>query len=412
MPDDGISWGGGASGVRLGLRAPRQPLESGGSVVLELVAENRSPTPAWLFGFEPRYPRSLRVSPPKPNRPWARASFGDVNVLHPPEAFTRLAPGTRVTTRLDLSFAFDGRAAGEVPIVFVYDPIRGAASLRVWQPPDEGSASSGEVKLVVVRPRSAEEAGISVAMEQHLEAGLLRGDPVVFDQLRALGEGGARFLARRVARVLSHGVDAAMGWRALEALELFGAPSIGAIEAVRPDQPHAIEALDFARDWLAFRAGMPTPSEHLPFVSALELLRQQPDRRGNFLLSWTPHDSAVHGSTRMEIFGNGDRIVVVRPAGASVPSTRRTILSPPHLQSLLDALQLSGVWLLRPLRREGLPDEPRPALELQLELGAHHTRRVAMWNGEWRQGPGFRLADLLDRLVAQVRVDSILPSTR
>jgi hypothetical protein len=32
-----------------------------------------------------------------------------------------------------------------------------------------------------------------------------------------------------------------------------------------------------------------------------------------------------------------------------------------------------------------------------------------MWNGEWRQGPGFRLADLLDRLAAQVRPESLPP---
>jgi hypothetical protein len=56
---------------------------------------------------------------------------------------------------------------------------------------------------------------------------------------------------------------------------------------------------------------------------------------------------------------------------------------------------------LRPLRPQGLPDEPRPALELQLALGENFTRRIAMWNGEWRQGPAFRLADILDRLAAK-----------
>jgi len=127
------------------------------------------------------------------------------------------------------------------------------------------------------------------------------------------------------------------------------------------------------------------------------------------VLSWTAYDSAVHGSSRREIFGNGDRIVVVRPATSSVPTTRRTMLSPMHLQALLECLRFSGVWLLRPLRREGLPDEPRPALEVQLALGEPFTRRIALWNGEWRQGPGFRLADLLERLAAQVLPESLPP---
>jgi hypothetical protein len=67
------------------------------------------------------------------------------------------------------------------------------------------------------------------------------------------------------------------------------------------------------------------------------------------------------------------------------------------------------MWLLRPLRKVGFPDEPRPALEVQLALGEPYTRRVAMWNGEWRQGPGFRIADMLDRLAAQVR-PSVMPT--
>ena len=79
------------------------------------------------------------------------------------------------------------------------------------------------------------------------------------------------------------------------------------------------------------------------------------------------------------------------------------------MQALLEALSYSGVWLLRPLRANGLPDEPRPALEIQLALGETFTRKISMWNGEWRQGPGFRTADLLDRLAAAVRSGSLPP---
>jgi hypothetical protein len=409
MSEDGVVWGGGISGVRFGIRPPKGPVEAGSTLLIELICENRSPTPVWVFGFTPRYPRSLRVSPPKHDRPWIRVSFGDVNVLHPPEAFTRIPPAGRVTTGLDLSFAFDRRGAGVFPIVFAYDAMRGAAGMRAWHPPDLASSTTGKGELVVTRARSLEEAGIDANLEQQLDGLLVAGDPSLVERLRALGPGGARFAARRVARVLSHGADAVMGWRALDALELLGSASLSAISALAPDLPHAAPALEFAHDWLAFRTGVGTPPQHLPFLTALDVLIQQPDRCGNFVLSWTAYDSPVHGSSRMEIFGNGDRIVVVRPAGASVPSTRRTMLSPMHLQALLESLRFSGVWLLRPLRRDGLPDEPRPALEVQLELGEPFTRRVAMWNGEWRQGPGFRLADLLDRLAAQVRPESLPP---
>jgi hypothetical protein len=409
MSDDGVAWGGGISGVRFGIREPKGPVEAGNTLVLELLCENRSPTPVWVFGFTPRYPRSLRVSPPKRDRAFIRVSFGDVNVLHPPEAFTRVPPGGRVTTGLDLSFAFDRRGAGIFPIVFAYDPVRGAAGLRAWQSPDLASAASGQASLVVARARSLEEAGIDAGLEQQLDGLLLAGDPSLVERLRALGPGGARFVARRFARVLSDGADAVVGWRALDALELLGPESIAAIDALGQDFPHAAPALAFAHEWLSHRMGAPTPPEHLPFTTALDTLIQQPDRRGNFVLSWTAYDSAVHGSSRMEIFGNGDRIVVVRPATSSVPTTRRTMLSPMHLQALLECLRFSGVWLLRPLRREGLPDEPRPALEVQLALGEPFTRRIALWNGEWRQGPGFRLADLLERLAAQVLPESLPP---
>jgi hypothetical protein len=264
-------------------------------------------------------------------------------------------------------------------------------------------------QLVVTRARALEDAGIGAELERHLDALLVSGDPSLVERLRAAGSGGLRYAARRVARVLSHGSEAVAGWRALDALEMLGPAALDAVASQAEELPHAAQALSFAAEWLSFRLGMGEAGHHLPFVAMLDELVRQPDRRGNLVLSWTPYDSPVHGSLRMEIFGNGDRIVVVRPVGASVPSTRRTMLTPMHMQALLESLRYSGAWLLRPLRREGLPDEPRPALEVQLALGEPFTRRVAMWNGEWRQGPGFRLADLLDRLAAQVRPDSLPP---
>ena len=403
-------WGAATGGVRFGLRTPDGDVEAGSTIQLELTCENAGPTPIWLFGFRDGYPRALRVSPPKPTRPYIRVSFGDVNVLHPPDAFLRLAPGESARTALDLSFAFDRRGAGAWQIVFAYDAVRAAAGLKAWHAPEGSQAESGIARLLVSRARSLRDAGIDEGTERQLDALILGGDTSTIERLRQLGDGGAIYAARRVARVLSVGTEATLGWRALDALELLGVAGLAALKNTREELPHAAPALDFAAEWIAFRLGQPTPERHLPFTTTLEQVTQQPDRRGNLVVTWTPLESPVHGSTRMEIFGNGERIVVMRPAGSAVPHTRRTMLSAMQLHGLLEALAYSGVWLLRPLRVQGLPDEPRPALEVQLALGDPFTRRIAMWNGEWRHGPGFRLADLLDRLAASVAPGSLPPS--
>jgi hypothetical protein len=397
----GTAWGDAIQGVRFGLRAPEGALEAGSTIQLELVCQNKGLVPVWLFGFVKRYPRSLRVSPPKPDRPYIRVSFGDVNVLHPPEAYVRLEPGKEVATGLDLSFAFDRRGAGTFSIAFAYEAVRAAGMVRPWRPNDGSVPLTGIATIDIERARALREAGVDAATEQALDAMLVAGDPSTVERLRALGPGGPVYAARRVARVVAGGSEAALGWRALEALEVLGDGSAQAIRNAREELPHAAVALDFARDWLDFRLGKSPNEWDLPFVTALTQLVDQPDRRGNFLLSWSPYDSPIHGALRMELFGNGDRIVVVRPPGQAVPSTRRTHVAPMHMKALLEALVMSGAWLLRPLRAQGLPDEPRPALEIQLALGENFTRKIALWNGEWRQGPAFRLADILDRLAAK-----------
>ncbi len=398
-----VVWGNAVQGVRFGLRAPEAALEAGSTIQLQLVCENLGLVPVWLFGFVKRYPRALRVSPPKPDRSYIRVSFGDVNVLHPPEAFVRLEPGSTATTGLDLSFAFDRRGAGTFSVAFAYDPVRAAGMVRPWAAPAGATPMTGVAALTIERARSLREAGIDAATEAALDTLLASGDPSTVERLRALGPGGAVYAARRVARVVAGGSEAALGWRALDALELLGSTSRAAIRGAREEVPHAAAALEFADDWLGFRLGEPPREADLPFVTELGQLVEQPDRRGNFVLSWSAYDSPVHGALRMEIFGNGDRIVVVRPPGQAVPATRRTSLGAMHMKALLESLALSGAWLLRPLRAQGLPDEPRPALEIQLALGETFTRRIAMWNGEWRQGPAFRLADMLDRLAAGTR---------
>lgn len=397
------AWGEPTSGVRFGLRAPAGALEAGSTIQLELICENEGLTPVWLFGFVKKYPRALRVSPPKPDRPYIRVSFGDVNVLHPPEAFIRLDPGQTARTGLDLSFAFDRRGAGTFSVVFAYETVRAAGLVRPWQSRDGRVPATGIAEVTIERARALREAGIDAATESAMDSLLVAGDPSTVERLRLLGRGGAVYAARRVARVIAGGSEAALGWRALDALELLGPDAASALDGARDELPHAAAALAFARDWIDFRLGKPPSEADMPFVTELAQLVEQPDRRGNFVLSWSAYDSPVHGALRMEIFGNGDRIVTVRSPGQAVPSTRRTLLGPMHMRSLLEALLMSGSWLLRPLRTQGLPDEPRPALEIQLALGEAYSRRLAMWNGEWRQGPAFRLADILDRLASGTR---------
>lgn len=405
---DEVVWGAPVSGVHFGLRVPRDELEAGGSISLEVLCRNESASPVWVFGFREGYPRSLRVSPPRPTRPYIRVSFADTSVLHAPDAFCRVAPGATVSTWLDLSFAFDRRGAGAWDVVFAYDNVRGAGGMRIFSSPTE-PAQTGVGRILVSRARSLRDAGIDEATEAELDALLMSGDPSAAQRLRVLGDGGAVYAARRFARVLSVGAEATLGWKALDALELLRESGLAAVQSAQEEMPHAASAMSFAHAWISFRLGRDAPPEHLPFVMALEQLVHQSDRRGNLVVSWTPYDSPIHGSCRMEIFGNGDRIVVVRPAGAAVPSTRRTLMNAMQQQTILEALVFSGVWLLRPLREQGLPDEPRPTLEVQLALGETFARKIAMWNGEWRHGPAFRLADLLDRLAAAVRPDSVAP---
>lgn len=393
-----VAWGEELGGLRFGLWHPTAEAEAGGSVRLDLLCENRSGRPARVFGFEPGYPRALRVSPPRPSRPWIRVSFGDLNVLHPPQAFVEVAPGEVATTTLDLSFAFDRRGAGRWPVAFAYEPVRSAGGLTAWTPPD-GEARTGVLSLVVARAQSLREAGIDTATESELDALLLAGDPSAVDRLRELGPGGATFAARRVARIVSTGAESVLGWRALDALELLGEPGLEAARQAAEDLPHAVEALRFAADRVAHRLGRTAPEEHLPFVTMLDRVIAEPEARGNLLLAWT-RESGPYGSRRLELFGDGSRVLSTRPPGVSVPTTRRDRLPPKQVHPLLSALRFATIWLLRPLRPHGLPDEPRPALEVQLALGDPFVRRVAMWQGEWHHGPASNLAALLDRLAA------------
>jgi hypothetical protein len=402
-----VRFGEAQHGVRLGLVPPSGELTAGGPVALELVAENVGYTPVWLFGFKPNYPRSLRVSPPKPERPWVRVSFGDVSVLHPPDAFVRVAPGERVSGWLDLSFAIDRRGAGIFDVGFVYEAIRGMGGIRAFSP--SGGLGSERVSVTVGQAAALMASGIDGVVEDDLDGLLLAGDPRAIDRLRILGHGGASYVARRFARVLGGASDALLGWRALDLLALLGPAGLAALGEARQQMPHAESALAFAQDWLAFRRGSPPPPEHAPFVHALEQLAKHPERRGHFRLSWSAYDSPIHGANRLEVLGSGDRIVTSRPPGSAVPSTRRTQLAPHHLTVLLEALVASGPWLLRPLRPQGSPDEPRPSLEIQLDSDERLTRKLAMWNGEWRQGPASRLASLLDQLAATARHDSFPP---
>ena len=251
-----VVWGDEIGGVRFGLRPPPGEVEAGGTIVVELLAQNRSKEPVQLFGFQSGYPRSLRVSPPKAHRPWIRVSFGDGNVLHPPEAFTRLLPGATVSTGLDLSWAFDRRGAGRWEVAFAYDAVRASGRLTAWSPePSDDDAQdpaprTGTMELLVTTAPALREAGIDEAAEAELDAALLSGAPGLVDRLRSYGPAGALFAARRVARVLSSGAESTVGWRALDALALLGDDGFDAVSGLGDQLPHARPAFDFAREWL------------------------------------------------------------------------------------------------------------------------------------------------------------------
>lgn len=395
-----VVWGSEHYGVRFGLRPPPDELEAGSSIVIELLCENRSRNPVKVFGFDNSYPRSLRVSPPKSHRPHILVTFGDRNVLHPPEAFMTVLQGGIVSTGLDLSFAFDRRGAGQWDIAFAYEPVRAMAGIEPYAPPAQG-LSTPAIELVVTRAESLRAAGIEALDEAALDEALLRGDGDLIDRLVAFGPGGLAYLVRRIARMSAAGSETTAGFRALPLLERFGDEGINACDRAIAELPHGEAALRYARDWLAHRRGAPPPEDRLRFVNMLDRLVRERDARGNFVLSWTPYDSAIHGTRRLEVFGDRERVVTDRSPADDVPRTRRTQITELQLDGLMQALRLSGVWLLRPLRPRGLPDEPRPTLEVQLGLGEPYSHEVAMWNGQWRQGPASHLADLLDRLAAE-----------
>lgn len=402
-----VQWGEEVDGVRFGVRPPPGEVEAGGTIVVELLCQNRGSQAVNVFGFETAYPRSLRVSPPKAHRPWIRVSFGDVNVFHPPEAFTRLLPGATLSTGLDLSFAFDRRGAGAWRVGFGYDRVRASGRMTSWEPQSE--VLTGIADLSVTTARSLREAGIDERAEMELDAALMTADPELVGRLRTFGFGGAIFAARRVARILSFGAESTIGWRALDALGLLGDEGVKAVTQTRQQLPHAEKALAFAEEWIRHQAGEPPAQRHLPFLTMLERVIEQPDQRGNFLLTWTSVDSDIHGTRRLQIFGNGERVVTGRMPGASMATTRRSSLTSMQVTAVCQALMFAEVWLLRELRAAGLPDEPRPTLEVQLALGEPFSRYVAMWNGEWRLGPASQLADLLDRLSRDASPDTMPP---
>lgn len=398
-------WGEPEDGLCLGLSSPKSEMEAGGTISLDLICKNMGQSPRRVFGFQSAYPRSLRVSPPKEHRPWIQLSFGDTQVLHPPDAFVVLAPGESIRTKLDLSFAFDRRGAGQWRVEFIYKPVRASGGLDVWVP---GDAKTGITTLIVTLAKSLVDAGINATIESELDTALFSGESLS-ERLSDYGSGGAAFAARRIGRLLSANAESVVGWRALDALSLLGQEGIDAVSAARTDIPHAAIALGFAEEYLRHKAGHSPHHSHLPFITTLDRLENDDTSRGNFLLTWTAFDSPIHGNRQLQVLGKGQCIVTSRAAGAAVTSTKRAMLSPMQMKQLLVSLRYAAVWLLRPLRKQGMPDEPCPSLEIQLALGEPYARQIGMWNGEWRHGPGSQLADLLDRLCTVVASDSVYP---
>ncbi len=141
-----IAWGAVVDGIRFGIEtvAPGAPL------LLPLHMQNQGSAPVFAFGFSQAYPRSLRISPPKPHRPYVRVSFADTNVLHPPDAFVRLQPGASLQTALDVGFALDLSVTGELDLAFAYDQVQ-AQVIKAWNAPEGVEAATG---LITLKPSS------------------------------------------------------------------------------------------------------------------------------------------------------------------------------------------------------------------------------------------------------------------
>lgn len=409
-PMSELAWGEGDRGVRFGLGAPPPEVEAGRTVRIPLVCENRSPGAVAVFGFRADYPRSLRVSPPKPHRPFIRVSFGDTNVLHPPEAFVTIEPGGRCETELDLSFAVERLGQGRYDVTFAYDPVRSAGSLAAYNP--TGEVSTGWVGLAVVELRALRDAGIDRSLEEEIDTRLLAGDGDVVERLRPFGAAGAELLAHRLVRVMAPGLDSTVGWRAFDALTLLGRTGLAAIRSVRDELPHGDRAFDFAEQWLSHRLGRPPSPSDLQFTSLLDLLCQERSARQELALQWTACDSDVHGMRRVRVTGDGRVVRTVRPPGAIMSSSSEDFLTADQVELLVQALRDAAVWLLRPLRQRGLPDEPSPELEVQLAAGDAFARQIVMFNGEWQQGPAAALAGLMNRLAGERRFGSEPPAAR
>lgn len=135
-------WGPAIDGVRFGI----EPVASGAPLLLPLHIDNQGRTAVRVFGFSQAYPRALRISPPKPHRPYVRVSFADTNVLHPPEAFTKVVVGALSSTTLDVGFALDLRETGPVQLCFAYDEVR-AQVIDPWNAPEGHEATTGLITL-------------------------------------------------------------------------------------------------------------------------------------------------------------------------------------------------------------------------------------------------------------------------
>ncbi|MCB9626247.1 MAG: hypothetical protein H6725_02615 [Sandaracinaceae bacterium] len=136
------AWGPVIDGVRLGI----EPVAPGAPLLLPLHIENHGRTAIRVFGFSRSYPRSLRISPPKPHRPYVRVSFADTNVLHAPDAFTKVVIGARVSTLLDVGFALDLAAMGPLDLCFAYDAVQ-AQVIDPWNAPEGVEATTGMITL-------------------------------------------------------------------------------------------------------------------------------------------------------------------------------------------------------------------------------------------------------------------------
>jgi hypothetical protein len=249
-------------------------------------------------------------------------------------------------------------------------------------------------------PAPVETPALSLEIQTTLDQWVVSGAADTGRAIMQYGDSGIAHVISRLERMTSLDADASLGWSAFHVLPLLGEPAATLIESISPPDGFPGEALAFAREWINFRVGRPPPEAQAAFVGQLEGLIAQAELRGEFVLTWTANQVPGAPQCRMQIYGNGYRVVTQTMAGEQ-PVEARSSLDVNQMNVVMESLRHGAVWLLRPTRDQGQPDEGKPTLAVRLGAAPGLDVSITLWNAEWRAGPSYYLVDLLDKLMAE-----------